>query len=371
MRIRLLDPGDWLGMKPKIDPAAERLELHFQPPRDEVKARIWLGGVLVAAGAAAVGIWGMESEAPFFAAVLGLLGLSQVGYGLIQRGYRLDLEISDFEVHKKTRSIFGDEEWRERLSAFDGVMLREEEFREERKGKVERVTRYQVIELRHADERKTVPLYVVQGMVAPMEAHQAFGRRLNLPLLGMGMEGAVRVEREGRGTDPGPAPAGIDVTEVEGVVCLSLTAAGWFRVISWVAWVALPVGIGAVLWQFDPEFGKLAGIGTAGLFLLLFLMDWAGRRKQRVRGLCVSREGVWIGEAGGAPRMVLRYGEVRQVRADRVRGGRYRVVVDGGNLRVEFGGDLWSRKRVEWVRDYVRWRMGEALRRQSCGGSQR
>lgn len=69
--------------------------------------------------------------------------------------------------------------------------------------------------------------------------------------------------------------------------------------------------------------------------------------------------------------MVLRYGEVRQVRADRVRGGRYRVVVDGGNLRVEFGGDLWSRKRVEWVRDYVRWRMGEALRRQSFGGSQR
>jgi hypothetical protein len=112
--------------------------------------------------------------------------------------------------------------------------------------------------------------------------------------------------------------------------------------------------------QILPEMALIAGGMAAGLALVLIaaglLMERA--RGHTPRGLCVGRDSVWLGTPDQPPQLAIPFASIRQIRLDRVRGqareghsGMTRVIIDGGNQRLELAGGLFDRSKVEWIRN--------------------
>lgn len=364
---RLLDPGDWLGMKPHIDPGTTPFEFHYRPDPGEIKLRVWVGGIfLVLASAAIYFAWG-DLTFVLVAGGFAFFALLNLAYAGLQSRFSYSLSISSFEVAVDRQTLFGPQHWRERLSSYRGVILREHEITEQSQGKITRTKRFHIIELLHDDPKKTVPLFVVQDGPAPHDIHQAFGRRFNLPLLTPDGDELARADRPLRGPDPGPPPDGVLLREVGDDTCLLIRPGRIGRVFIGLFWLLFPLGIGLFLYQIDPEFGIMAGGSAAALVIILLLADWFMNRTgvKKPFGLCISKEAVWIGQPGAPGHAAIPFGTVRQVRIDRTwsrsggtGGGRQdRLIVEGGNARLEFGVPRSDLRKLDWMRDYLLYRM--------------
>jgi len=354
----LLNPGDWLAMKPRIEPTLSPFEYRFRPDPGEVRLRFWVGGVVLAAAAVA---WFMMDDAVALAmaVVFGLFAVLNLAYAVTQSRFSYELTISSFEVTVKARTLFGARDWRERLSAYQGVLLREEEFTESSssQSRIKTVKRYYIVELFHEDEAKRVPLYVVEGGPAPHAVQEAYGKRFNLPALTPDLEGVARAGRPARGADPGPPPPTVEFREIGDVVSLSLRSGRAGRVALIAFWLLLPVGLGSFLYQIDPEFGLLGGAMAFVFVALLLGLSWLMTRKKLPWGLCLSGRAVWIGPSDAPVPSRLAYQAVTRVRADRAQRGGYRLVIEGPNHRLESGGTAAHRSAIEWMRDYLLYRM--------------
>lgn len=358
----LLDPGDWLAMKPQLDPEAVPLELHYRPSAGEIKLRLIVGfGVMTVASI--IGYFLRDEGVALF--VLGgfaFFGLLNVVYGVLQSRFSLSMVISRLEVSVNRQSLWGRTNWRESLSHYRGVQLREEEVEDSDTDSIRFPTRYSIVELLHDERAKTVPLYVKEGGEAPREIQHAFAQRFHLPELVHDISGAVTPESLMRAQDPGPAPSGVIVRESQGVTCFAIGQSRAWRWVPWVFWMALPVGFGWLVYQIEPAMAMMAGGMAATLVIVLLLIGMLMERgkRGRPRGICVSADSVWLGRLGEAPRLEIPFREIRQVRLDRAHGlssegrsGAPRIVIDGGNQRIELAGDVFDRRRVEWIRNRV------------------
>jgi hypothetical protein len=191
--------------------------------------------------------------------------------------------------------------------------------------------------------------------------------------------------------DPGPPRAGVMVRRVGEATRLTieLTRAGQGMV--WLFWLLLPVAFGALVYQLDPLMGYLAAGMAAVLVLTILgigkLMD--RKRKHDQRAIWIDRERVWIEQPdirndptlkfmrrtvsliarrplpdAPAPLRSLPRRAVEQVRVDQYAdhdsdGTTYhpRLVIEGDAGSIEYIAAQFDRKNLEWIRDYLRFRL--------------
>ena len=234
---RLLDPGDWLAIKPQLDPQTPTLHLSHTPSAGEVKLRIRLGlTVLVIVSIVSFFVWD-DGFAVFIASGFGFFGLLNLIYGVIQSGFAMTMRITQVEVAVDSKTLFGSRNWREPIKAYRGVLLRESHLRENSVGNMPSTKRYHIIEMAHDDGAKTVPLYVSEGGEPPRGIQEAFARRFGLPALSpdCSAESARSFTRLNRplrdpGTpaaDPGPPPSGIALEQKGGATRITIGQAAW------------------------------------------------------------------------------------------------------------------------------------------------
>ena len=357
MNLRsLLDPGDWISTKPQLDPEATPVEFHYRPDSLEVKGRLIVG--LGVAGVASVAVYFLRDDlfGMVVAGGFGCLGLLVAVYGVLQSRFSMSVLFTGLEVAVERQTILGAEKWRESVHRYQGVLLKEEAIEEQGSGKIKRVKRYGIVELVHEEPAKNVLLYVREGGEAPAEIQEAFARRFHLPELEMDIDGRVAREEKRPAIDPGPAPKGLKVADVDGVICLSVETSGVGRVLPWCFWPLLPLGASLLVYQLEPGMALIAA-GMAGAFALLQLGmgELAWRRSHgKQSGICIGGRAVWLGRAEEIPHTRIGFDEIKLVKADRTKGpssGSPRVVVEGGGKRIELSAGQFDRKKMEWIRD--------------------
>lgn len=361
----LLDPGDWLAMKPQLNPDASPVELLFEPDPSEIRLRLWVGSVVLAIAATAGYFMREDGTALFVAAGFALFALLNLLYALIQRGFRYHLRITGLEVAVDRRSLLGAKNWREPLRTYQGVLLREEEFQEQSSShsKITHTRRYYIIELQHRDPTRTVPLFVLETGPAPIEIHRAFANRFNLPALEEDLSGTTRADRPQRTADPGPPPPGVHRREAGESICLSL-ASPRRPILATFFWLALPLAAGGILYQVNPGIGIFAGIATAVLAFFILAFTWGDRLVNRFApaGLCIGRGRVWIGGPEDTPSVAIPSDAIQSVRLARRRSSQgatpgIGLIVEGASTRLELGGTTADREALEWIRDYLNHRL--------------
>lgn len=349
----ILDPGDWLGMKPRLDPAATPIRLQFEPDPAEIRLRFWVGGVILGVAALAV-VYG-SGIVVFVASGFAFFALLNLLYALLQIRFRFEMTITGLEVSVARRSILGRKNWREPLRNYRGVVLRDAEV-EQHSGssKTRSWKRYFIVELQHADPARTVPLFVSESGLPPRDEHVAFASRFRLPALEEDLGTQIEAAGPRALTSPGPPPPRVRMQEVDGVVCLGLAPRRLWRVAAVLFWLLLPAVIGGFLYQIDPHFGLMAGVMTAIFALVMLGMSWIAERgaSGKPQGLCLSREAIWIGAAGPPPRIFVPIELVREVRLAR-RNGRLSLNVTGGTSWLSFGGTREDREALEWMRAWL------------------
>jgi hypothetical protein len=358
----LLDPGDWLAMKPQLNPEATPVEFHYRPEPFEVRARLVVG-VLVAGLASVAGFFLRDDGVALF--VVGgfaLFGLFNAVYGVLQSRFSMSVTITGLEVAVKRNSLWGASNWRESLRSYQGILLREEEVEDQGSGKIRRTKRYSIVELLHSEPSKTLPLYVREGGDPPWEIQQAFARRFRLPELAQDITGTVSPATLRRAPDPGPPPPGVIVQETGGITYLAIEQSTAGRLAPWIFWPLLLAAMGGLVYLIDPEMALAAAGMAAGLaFVLLLVGLLSGRGKNRMQfGIFISNQAVWLGIVGEPPQMTVPFDAIRQVRVDRAwgrasgaRSGSIRLVVDGGDQRLEFARGRFDRRKLEWIRNRV------------------
>lgn len=365
--LSLLDPGDWLAMRPQLDPKAPALDLDYRPARGEVKLRL-IVGFAVTATVGVIG-WFLRDEgiALFVLGGFALFGLLNILYGLLQSRFSLSMKISRLEVAVDRRTLWGRRAWRESLHSYRGVQLREEELESGGSGSIHFPKRFSIIELLHSDPSKTIPLYVREEGETPCDVQRAFAERFHLPQLAYDISGTVSPDTLIRAEDPGPPPSGVVVRQVGGVTCLAIGQSHALRWVRWLFWLAFPLGAGWLVNKIEPAMAPLAAGMAAGLVVVLLLIGmFMGRGKGGLpRGICIGTDAVWLGRSGDPPDMPIPVQAIRQVRLDRAHGGErsaasVKIVVDGGNRRIEFAAGAFDRRRVEWIRNRLLFLIGRA-----------
>jgi hypothetical protein len=406
---RLLDPGDWLAIKPRLDPQATALEINHSPGLAEIKLRIWVGLAVLALVSAVVYFFADDGFVVFVACGFGFFGLLNLIYGVIQSGFSMSLVITDFEVVVDVKNLWGRKKWRERLKNYRGVLLHEEHLREAGVDDMAMTKRYHVIELAHDDARKTVPLYVKEGGAPPREIQNAFANRFGLPALvpdssgeiarsAGGLLGSVS-RRNPPIADPGPPPSGVLLKEQGDTTRLTMVPSRLNKGMVWLFWLSFPLLVGGLVYQLDPVMGY-ATTGMTALFVLLMLglgKLMGGDKEKSRQALCISRERVWIDSperrnnamvrlaalivgrmagidltAASPSRSSLPRSAIEQVRVDTYTSysqvgdtgdglpaaiNHPRLIIEGDTGTLEFIGAQFDRKRLEWVRDYLRHRL--------------
>ncbi len=391
---RLLDPGDWLAVKPQLDPDALSLSFEHKPDPGEVKLRIIVG--LIVISVVAVVVYFVEDGfARFVACGFGLFGLLNLVYGVVQSGFEMSLAVTPDQVKVRKKSWFGGESWSEPLSHYRGVMLRESRIRDQGVGNLESTKIYHIIELAHDDPGKTVPLHVSQGAGPPRAAHEAFARRLRLAALYPdSSREAVRdvgdldrpLSSRGPATDPGPPPPGVVVERRADETRISIGAGRLGNRLAMLFWLAIPLIFGFIGYQVEPLFGLAAAAMAALFVLMMFGLGRLMSGAEKPLAVCFSSERVWIDRpetsrpafvdaartavqqfAGAAipeARPILEslpLGAVEQIRVDtyvsqRDEGGPIsypRLLIEADAGRLEFMSSQFDRKKLEWVRDYL------------------
>jgi hypothetical protein len=351
-------------MKPRIDPAATPIEFRFSPPLAEVKLRVWLGLIVLAAVSVAIYFLRGDTFAVFVSLGFGLFGLLNLVYGILQSRFSMSMTISGSEVAFDATTLFGRRSFRERLNAYRGILLREEELADDGPGKTRFPKRYHIVELLHADASKTLPLHVCEGGAPPRDIQQAFARRFNLPPLvpDVFASGTIAAGLGVPAPDPGPPPPGVIVREVNGITYLTIERGWKGKIAGFLLWLFLPVAAGGLVYQIDPASAPLAAAMVAGLVLLLLGIGGLMNRKRDKfpLGVCIGAGDLWIGNPESPSRMSIPLSAIEQVTVDRQRAyvsesarSCVRLVVEGGGRRLEFLRGQIDRMRVEWVRNQL------------------
>ncbi len=398
----LFDPGDWLGMKPQLDPSASLLALDHKPNEGEVTLRMAVGGFVLAV--TAIIIYFVEDGFVIFVVGgFGFFGLLNLVYGFIQSRFEKSMLFTGHEVQVRTRGLLGRREWREPIAGYRGVRLREHHMRKEGVGNIASTKTYHVIELVHDDPRRVLPLHVSEGGEAPRDVQEAFSRRFKLPALAPDSGGEAARAHDALdaplaaqpAADPGPPPSGVTVRRKGAATVIRIGQGRTGKVVVVVSWLAIPILFGGIGFMIDPEAGLMAG-GMAVLFVALMLglgklvggksarqdpalvvepdRVWIDRPKHDDRlakfgrGIVSAISGMEIDPSKRPPETIARRA-IEQIRIDTYtshysgtssvsgHGGasvRDRLVIEGDGGRITFVGSQFDKKKLEWVRDYLR-----------------
>lgn len=401
----LVDPGDWIGMKPQLDPSSSVLSLDHKPDPFEIKLRIGVGLFVVTVVAIIVTFLD-DGLAIFVACGFGFFGLLNLILGVVKSRFEKSMLFTGREVIVKTQGLFGREDWREPIDAYRGVLMREQHLGEQGVGTINSTKTYHVVELAHRSIARTLPLYVREGGDPPRDIQEAFARRFDLPALAPDSDGvaeraadALDLPIAGQpAADPGPPPSGVTLRSEDGATRITVGQGRLGAVITLVFWIAIPLVFGGIGFMIEPIAGLMAG-GMAVFFVLLMLGLGAmmgGNSKDRRPALVVEAEQVWIDRpkqddrlgrlvrrilsavsghalgAGKPPPETMPRNSVEQIRVDTYTSHRSasssdtghagatvhaRLVIEGDGGRLAFVGSQFDRRKLEWVRDYLRHEM--------------
>ena len=172
--------------------------------------------------------------------------------------------------------------------------------------------------------------------------------------------------------DPGPAPGGVLVRQQDGTTRIMIGIGRAGQSLVWLFWVSLPLLFGGIAYYLYPPMAFLAACMVAVWVLVLLGIGKFMDKKRRQRAVCIDSERVWIDGARPPARLLLR-AAIEQVRVDVYTchdsqigdfgDGSYgptrhpRLVIEGDAGRLEYIGAQFDRKKLEWVRDYLRYRL--------------
>lgn len=401
----VFDPGDWLAMKPALDPAAKSLSLNHRPDPFHVKLQIGVGAGVLLTVALVIYFLGEEGMIVFVACGFGAVALFNLVYGIIQSRFEKALVITDTMVLAQTRSLLGLNKWQEPLSNYRGVVMREERIRQQSVGNDSASATFHIIELAHPRPDRTVPLVVRLEGKPPRDLQEAFARRFALPALAPDESGeAARppdaldvpiIRQSVPAADPGKPPSGVVTTREGGTVRIVVGPGRLMRAFALMSWLAIPLIFGFVAGLADPEFAYIA-FGMALVFVLLVLGIGAFLGSgDRPRSICIDAQRVWIdaprddvrrsmleriarrfGPAGssfdlnrGGQLRSLDLRDVEQIRVDhRTSHGssgssvHARLVIEGDTGRLDHDATQFDGAKLEWVRDYLLFALGNSAR---------
>lgn len=404
-----LDPGDWLGMKPALDPSATVLSLDYKPSLIW-KLRLTVGGVVLAIVATVI-YFSQDDDITFVAAGFGLFALLNIVRGLAESRFEISILITDDMAIVKRRTFFGREDWQEPLANYKGVLLRE---RSTRQG------RYNIVELVHDDPGRTLPLFVTREKGTTRDTQEAFAQRFDLPALypdGGQMVGrdvdtldrtlkdhASGVAEDAPGSligehrdadalpvDPGPAPSGVIVTRNSGAIRIMVVQGAIRKSLAWLLWMVIPCVFGGIVFMLDPYMGIFA-FGASAVFVLMMLglqRLFRGSREDNQPLLGLDADRIWVKDAKGSDfagaierffdRLLMAAGPpspteramsreaIEQIRVDqgaaRVRSNQtgnretayvWRLILENDDEKLIFPGGSYDQGKMEWVRDFLR-----------------
>jgi hypothetical protein len=305
-----------------------------------------------------IGTWAMAISFP-------LVGVGMLLFGIFQLGITRSLNISRTNIGFKERSLLGTKSWQEPLSRYQGVRHYAREIKREESSNF-----FQIIELAHPDEGRTVPLYVQPGMTMPRAKIEDYASALDLPVLGEDGGEAVRqvadldksireLSEEGNFDnrfDPKSAvPAGLKIATIgEGrgaELEIKILAS------------RLSLSVKTIMVVFPFLFGVGGYVGGQSAIpliagaIFLGLAVWTFRRDRKTpRTVRLTRDSI-TGEAGinirSATPQTLQFDTVEDVFVDRDANGRGRKLVvasDHSSLNIGFG---LPAKSLEWLRGYI------------------
>jgi hypothetical protein len=382
---RLFDPGDWLAVKPRLDPAALTLTHERKPDPAEYKLRIGVG-LFVMAVVALIAFLAEDGFVRFVAGGFGVFGLLNVIYGTLQSGFETTLTLSPDEVRVTNKTIFGRQSWREPISSYQGVSLRESQLGDRGVGTIRTTRRFQIIELVHEDDRKTVALFVDESSRPPRDVQRAFAERFRLPEITPGTD----AEDSKRGGPPGPPPSGVTVERDGAVTRIGVGTGRLGRGLGPLVYLAVAALFGYVGYQIDPVAGLIAGGMALLLFAAILALGRLAGGDRRPPAICLTDERVWIDRPkpktpaligsfrsamqqaiGVEAHELLPQVESLPLRAvERIRVDDYvshsndgprthpRLLIEADAGRLEFIGAPLDRKKLEWVRRYLESQLG-------------
>ncbi|MCB1019600.1 MAG: hypothetical protein H6509_03985 [Bryobacterales bacterium] len=383
----IFDPATWRPVRPKLDPHDAVLRIEHRTPPLDTKLRAIVGGVILAAAAAAGYLGRGETVVVLVACGFGLFALLNLLIAVLNAGYRVEIALRPDEVVYNARWMGRQKEWREPLERYRGVRLREEQLRNQGVGNLGSTQTRFWLELAHADASKTVPLYFQAGGAPPRERQEAFAERFRLPVLLPDGEDEIAAGAAPAAADPGPPPPGVRV-ETEGESTRIVIGSGrGERRLTVLIWLSFPVIVGLVAYRIEP----LAGWWAAGLAAVLALAILGlGRLMQGKDGddgaICLSAERIWVERPRGGgewmddartafvgafgpeareeslPLESMPRAAVEQVRLDVYTSRNSdasvphaRLLIEARAGRLEYIGTQFDRAKLEWVRDYLRY----------------
>jgi hypothetical protein len=358
---RMLDPGDWLATKPQLDPAALTLGFRYRPESGEIKLRFSVGGFVLAAALAAGYFFGDDGVALLVICGFAFFAWLNIVYGILQVRFSMAWSISSGEVMMEKTTLLGRRSWREPVSAYRGVVLREEELTGRGVDNTSDIDRYHIVELQHADPARTLPLYVRADGPSPRDVQQAFSDRFRLPAIDSDL--SLLQSSAAPAPDPGPPPAGIKLHQVGAVTVLSLERGRLGRILPKLLWLLFPALAGYLVYQIDPQFVLYAAGMAGGLVLVILLFGWLTERGRPPRGICIDARCLWIGSPKEPPRLTVPFEAIERIRVDQglsgaSRGPSRRLTIEAGTTRIEYATAPFGRKQLEWARLYLLYRLG-------------
>lgn len=178
-----LRPTSWEKLSVRVDITASDQRINLMPKRRSILSGM-AGGVVMAG----IGIYtAIDNPGDLASLILsavfiaGGLGLS-AGSLILLLSKRVAV-FGNNAVEVTGHNVFGKEAWREAYSGYKGVLHREESV--SRTGGTEGGSSilYQIIELKHDDPAKNIPLMVEQSGSMPREAWEAYAKWLHLPAM--------------------------------------------------------------------------------------------------------------------------------------------------------------------------------------------
>lgn len=406
----LLDPGDWLGMKPALDPSATVLSLDHKPAEGLWKLRMMVGGAVLAIAAIVI-YFSPGGIVTLAAGGFGLFALLNLVRGMAESRFEKSLLITDNMVIVKSRTFLGRNDWQEPIANYRGVLLRERQVADSSVGKTSTSNTYQIIELAHDDPGRITPLYVADQSASPRDIQEAFALRFDLPAIQPDAGGFVARETDaldqpigpiaaadaGDGgvahfppIDPGPAPSGVTVTRNGDAIHIVIGQGAAGRSFTWLFWLALPLVCGGGIFLLQPYMGILV-FGMCSIFVLMMLglqRLFRGGKEDSETVLGLDATSVWVKYAQGSAlsawieRTVTKLvrakplqrptersmdrGAIEQVRVDQrmthIRtssGDRqtayvWQIIIENDSDRLIFPGGQFDQGKLEWVRDFLR-----------------
>jgi hypothetical protein len=333
----------------------------------------------------------------FGAGVLALFALLNLLAAALSAGFEMDVSVRPDEVVYSSKWIGRTTAWREPLSQYRGVLLREEHLRDRGVGNIESTKTKYVVELLHEELDKTIPLLVKAEGEPPRAEQETFAARFRLPALAIDAQDVVLREAPAAARDPGPPPPGVWLENPNGVTRVIIGSSSRTKWLTALFWVLPPLGFGALAYQIEPVAGYAAAAMAALFVLMIFGASRLlhGKASDERAAICLNVERIWVERPGmdapqwidaartalaeaiapDAPRESLPLesmprNAVQQVRVDVYvshgsdsSGGtpHARLLIEAEAARLEYIGTQFEGKKLEWVRDYLRHRLAKGI----------